>query len=71
MADNRISLRCVTCGAEIVLSKYFGGHWGLQTSSDEKGKELYDFIEEHQHEQWNDRPFELIYEDDEYNINNN
>lgn len=64
MADNRILLRCKTCGAEMVLSKYFGGHWGLQTPSEEKGKELYEFIEVHQHKQWNNMPFELVYEDE-------
>ena len=49
MADNRMYLRCRGCGAELILAKSFMHDWHNVKTPAEKGQELYDFIEQHQH----------------------
>ena len=49
MADNRMYLRCRGCGAELMLAKSFMHDWHNVKTAEEKGQELFDFIERHQH----------------------
>ena len=49
MAYNRMYLRCRGCGAELMLAKSFMHDWHNAKTPAEKGQELYDFIEQHQH----------------------
>ena len=49
MADNRMYLRCRGCGAEVMLAKSFMHDWHNVKTAEEKGQELFDFIEQHQH----------------------
>ena len=49
MADNRMYLHCRGCGAELMLAKMYSNDWHNVMSPEEKGRELFDFIEEHQH----------------------
>ena len=49
MADNRMYLRCRGCGEEIMLAKLFMNDWHNVMTPTEKGQELFDFIEKHQH----------------------
>ena len=70
MADNRMYLRCRGCGAELMLAKSFMFYWHNVKPAEEKGRELYDFISDHQHcceemDEFYDvdfEPFELTYE---------
>lgn len=47
MANNRMSLRCEECGAEIVIAKRLGG--GYYRSSTFSAAALDAFLEKHEH----------------------
>ena len=78
MADNRMYLRCKGCGAKLFLAKLqlSIGWFGIKPFG-EKGAELYEFINKHEHccdgvedslKDWDRprdaRPFEIVYEND-------
>ena len=49
MADNRMFIRCKGCGAKVFLAKLsLGIGWMTVKSAEQKGEELYEFIQEHE-----------------------
>lgn len=78
MATNRMYLRFKGCGKEMMLGKMQRpGDWFFRKTNEDKGRELDDFLAAHGHccdevdnslldwDEWqNERPFELIYEND-------
>ena len=79
MANDRMFLRCNTCGKEFMLAKSNGVEWYFRYSNEEHGRMLSEFLSKHdpcmeyQYHFLVDRkhPFELVYEsDDDYEIYN-
>ena len=79
MANDRMFLRCNTCGKQFMLAKNNGVEWYFRYSNEEYGDMLSEFLSKHglctedQNPFLADRkhPFELVYEsDDDYEIYN-